>query len=580
MPTVNRAESSANSHLNDEIGDLLNSGDIEKQLSQTINGLSNSDAQKFLSELKNDGRVPQSIIDNLMEKIDQSQASGSAKQVAAPFRASSKEASSRKTEMAAGGMSQQIALQKKLAEKDSHSLHSLHVGTEKSAGVKGTIQATKSDPTKKDHAVEDAKLYELAGKLVKDVSRSEADGVINTIDQLRKIKGDGTRWQMFIVDNYAELVSLLKPFGAREIEGAGPGMQQARSENIDRALARWEKMKPAEREWARKNPDYYTNFQPKMDEWRAEQEAKRNDTTKVMEQLPDGTVYQGPKKDVHDARENAKNRIILEKIQNIKESGPLSLAGRVAGRAIDKVFDTDFEEGLAALGSLGDAALPAIARARIKAAGQQQSGAKNTSSPRTPKSQSQEHGITKAKNDPWDRPTELESNNSAQNSKPTPRRSDVQPIPKRTTVREDQEILEEQRRVKVSNRKDGKPAQKAPAKSSNEDPETSSTKSKSDSVKVSNTNRTSRPANEIDKEIADLQKEQAKAIETARRHLRDLRGRKGVKGGSLAEQLRSLVDSGDELAGLLLRELEEVQRRLRNLHREKGLLKGDPEHLP
>lgn len=97
------------------------------------------------------------------------------------------------------------------------------------------------------------------------------------------------------------------------------------------------------------------------------------------------------------------------------------------------------------------------------------------------------------------------------------------------------------------------------------------------------TNRMSRPANEIAKEIAEAQAEQAKAIENARTHLREQRKDKsltGEKGGSLNDQLRGLAELGDEFAGLLLRELEQAQKRLRNLHRETGDLKGDPEYLP
>lgn len=92
-----------------------------------------------------------------------------------------------------------------------------------------------------------------------------------------------------------------------------------------------------------------------------------------------------------------------------------------------------------------------------------------------------------------------------------------------------------------------------------------------------------RPVAEIEAEIKEAQAELEKVRKDAEAHVNEMmrKRRDGrIPVGSLETQLRDLANQGDEMASRLLGELTHVQRRLRNLHREKGVLKGDPESLP
>lgn len=114
----NNGPGSAAGLMNDEIDSLMESEDPEVRFFQLMENLSQSEMKKFLEHLKKDVRVPRSMVNNLEKKLMKNQPEGSPAKVPAGYRAGNGEASSRKAEMGVGAMSQQIALNNKLAAKN------------------------------------------------------------------------------------------------------------------------------------------------------------------------------------------------------------------------------------------------------------------------------------------------------------------------------------------------------------------------------------------------------------------------------------------------------------------------------
>jgi hypothetical protein len=92
---------------------------------------------------------------------------------------------------------------------------------------------------------------------------------------------------------------------------------------------------------------------------------------------------------------------------------------------------------------------------------------------------------------------------------------------------------------------------------------------------VSKSNRMSRPADEIKKELDESREELRRLKETAGQHVQERTGwqeagklPQDLPISGIAAKLRQLADNGDETAARMLREIEDIQRRLQNLGRE------------
>ena len=148
--------------------------------------------------------------------------------------------------------------------------------------------------------------------------KEKDDAIAMLVRAKQQLKADGQHPSVFGGRlNNLGFQHLLGPFGLRHMEGSG-GVMNAQLNNFDEAVRNWEKMKPAEREAARKNLPYYPPTKEEI-------EAKKNDNTQTTKKLPDGKIYSGPLSGLKDAEQAANERIAMAKYQFARAGGPFQL---------------------------------------------------------------------------------------------------------------------------------------------------------------------------------------------------------------------------------------------------------------
>lgn len=277
------------------------------------------------------------------------------------------------------------------------------------------------------------KMLDEAAQVLRNARPGQEAKVIETLARVKEaVTANGGNFFPFLSKNMDAIQGLLGPFGLRPMEA--PQTVNLQLENFDRAVQRFRTMTPGDREAVRhplSNPQgafLVNRIAVEEAPSRKEQtEAQQRDPNRILTKLPDGTLYSGYKRDLKDAEEAARNRIAMQKLENIKSSGPLSLVGRVVGTAADGILGTEnLGEGLAAVGSLGDAALPGVmgpsAKGRSMAGGptppsatiKGRPGVVNSSPPPTRGVRAEEQ--PRAAGDPWSGRAKVQSNNSSRTS--------------------------------------------------------------------------------------------------------------------------------------------------------------------